>query len=465
MSKWAKIMLVGLILGYTVTMSYLSIRRHNAFASGYDLANMDQTVWETSRGNIFQLSGANGLVSRFNYHADIILVLIAPVYWVWNDVAALLTVQSLFLGLAALPIFLIAKKIWKNETQALLLAMVYLVNPGVMWINMYDFHGVSMAIFFTLMTVYFGLEKKWLWMYNMAVLAMMTKENVPLAMVMVGVGLMMYMREYKRGLVLIVMAVVWFVLTVFVVMPLSNEGKPHWVWEWYQKPTLSQDGELKKYADLFTNSDSIEYYDRLLRPWGYLPLLGLPWLVLSAPELAINSLSSQGQMKSIVMHYDSMIIPGLVLGVIFGLAFLKSRLKDEKWGSKLLFAPILFMLAFAAKENYFYSPLPTTRGHWKLMYNVGEDETRYANLLKTIPADASITASSPVRPHLTHRVHATNLPHGLETSDYVAIVEQNRLVGDHNTNDHDYNLARRLAIDEMYETVDNIGPFWLFKKK
>ena len=472
-----KVLLVILVLAYFGVMSYLSIRRHNAFFSSYDLANMDQVMWNTIKGgNFFQLSGADGLVSRFEYHADLILVLLSPIYLIWDDVRALLSIQSLFIGLGAVPIYLIAKFVLEKKWMALVIAGVYLINPGVMWTNMYDFHGESMAMFLVLMTLYLGLIKNWKWMFLTAILAMLTKENVPLVISAIGLFLMLGYREWQKGLMLILAGGIWFGVMVFGLMPYFSGGKEHWVWGWYEGSTDVKNRGLnlesivyliKKYTWNFTNSESVAYYKDLLKPWGFLPLLGLPWLLMTAPQLAINLLSSQGQMKSMVMHYDSMVVPGLVLGVIYGLFFVKLILEKLKIKSGIfLWGLLAVMVVMAVKQNYYYSPLPTTPSHWWPMYEVTEAEINFEKELKKIPPTASITASSEVRNHLTHRVMATNLPHGVGEVDYIAMVDHNRLMGDVEFKPFESELIRKISQgeEERYEFVYNQGQYWLFRK-
>ncbi|HAP37900.1 TPA: hypothetical protein DCQ19_03410 [Candidatus Shapirobacteria bacterium] len=466
--NWDKIILWGMVAGYGLLMSFLAIRRHNAFFSGYDLANMDQTIWNTIRGgNFFQLSGADGLVSRFQYHGDLILVILSPIYLIWNDVRALLTVQSVFIGLAAIPIYLIAFRILKNKLIALLIAGVYLINPGVMWTNMYDFHGESLAMFLVLMTFYWGLVKEWNWMYLAALLAMTTKENVPLVIGVIGLILFLVYKERAKGMILMILGAIWFVVVVFVVMPYFSGGQQHWVWGWYDSVETVEQSSWTKYIWNFTNSEKLKYYDDLLKPWGYLPILGIPWLIMAGPQLAINLLSSQGQMKSIVMHYDSMIIPGIVLALIFGFKYLQvitTKFKVNK--NVFLYLLSILMIFFAARQNYHYSPLPTTPSHWWPMYRVGVDEIDFEKELKKIPADASITASSEVRTHLTHREFATNLPHGVGEVDYIAMVDHNHLVGDVEVKPFEGELIRKIQSGEevRYKEIYHRGEYWLFKK-
>src|SRR5581483_637775 len=160
-SYWQFFILAILILLYTFAFSYFSILRHNAFASGFDLSNMDQTIWNTLHGRIFALTGTKGTISRFSIHADIILILLTPLYLIWDNVRTLLIFQSLSLALGAIPVYLLTFKLLKQKGLALLFVCIYFLNPGMQWVNIYDFHGVALAIPLVLSTFYFAYIKKW----------------------------------------------------------------------------------------------------------------------------------------------------------------------------------------------------------------------------------------------------------------------------------------------------------------
>jgi hypothetical protein len=97
---------------------------------------------------------------------------------------------------------------------------------------------------------------------------------------------------------------------------------------------------------------------------------------------------------------------------------------------------------------------------------VGVDEIDFEKELKKIPADASITASSEVRTHLTHREFATNLPHGVGEVDYIAMVDHNHLVGDVEIKPFEGELIRKIQSGEesRYKEIYHQGEYWLFKK-
>jgi len=83
---WEYVLLALLITIYAGVFTYYSIRRHEAFASSFDLANMDQTVWNTVNGRFFSLTTDYGSASRFSIHGDLILALISPLYLLWDNV-------------------------------------------------------------------------------------------------------------------------------------------------------------------------------------------------------------------------------------------------------------------------------------------------------------------------------------------------------------------------------------------
>jgi len=465
-----------MVLGYGVLMSYLSIRRYSAFAASYDLANADQTVWNTAYGKFFALTGRQVSVSRLQFHADFIFILLAPFYWLWNDVRMLLVLQSMLIGLGAVPIFLLARKVLKKEYAGLVLAVAYLLNPGVLWTNMYDFHGVSLVMPFLLFLFYFVYVKKWKWVWFFAVLSMMTKENVGLFVGMLGLGMVLLRKNIKQGLGLFLVGFFWFTFVSFVLIPRFSFVGEHWVMDWYSV-AKSRAMSVSSVADLYSfvksyffNGDSLIYYRKLLEPFAFLPLLGLPWLGMVGPELAINLLSSQGQMKSIVMHYDSVLVVGIMIGLIFGLKYLFWLIDKLLVGLKnkkeiLKVGVLLLILVATARSNYFYSPLPSTPGHWKLMYRVGEAEKEFEKMLRQIPEKDTITASSEVRNHLTHRLNAYNLPNGVEESDWIAMVDQNRLVGDYEMKDFEGALIDRLEKRDDFKLIFRQDHFWLFKRK
>ncbi len=470
--NWDKLILALMVGVYVVLFSYLSIRRHNAFFSGYDLANMDQVIWNSLHGRLFSLtSGELGTVSRLQFHADFILVLLAPLYLLWDNVRALLVFQSLALGLGAIPLYLIGKLVLKDKLLALGVVGLYLLNPGMQWTNMYDFHGVALAIPLLLGAFWAGISKKWRVFILFSFLAVLTKEEVSLLVAAMAGLFFLWSRkgkERKLNLLVGLGGVLWFGGIIFWLMPKFSVAGQHWAWEWFDGVGLGKTGkfEVSGFGFLLPRlREEKLYYRELLEPFGYLPLLGLPWLLLGLPEFVINMFSNQGQMRGVVMHYDSGLVPALAIASVFALFYLKRFLQflKIKWGSIVLLGLLLLAGVMGAKRAYFYSPTPVTPGHWRAMYQVGETEREFEKLLQSLPKDASIASSSEIRPHINHREFSYNLPAG-EEADYVAMLDKNRLVGDVNIKPYEKVLIEKLEVSEDYEKLYDENGFYLFKR-
>ena len=98
-----------MIASYVAWFSYASFRYHDLFlTNGFDFGIFDYMVWNNLHGNFF--SGLFiGEKSHLSLHFQLILLPLAPIYLIWPDAKALLFIQSLVLGLGALPIYWLAE--------------------------------------------------------------------------------------------------------------------------------------------------------------------------------------------------------------------------------------------------------------------------------------------------------------------------------------------------------------------
>lgn len=465
------------ILAYTVVFSYFSILRHNAFASGYDLANMDQTIWNSLQGRFFSFSQYGATMTRFTTHADIILVLLAPLYLIWNNVRMLLIFQSFVLALGAIPTYLIGKLILRSKPLAFLVVGIYLLNPGMQWTNIYDFHAVSMAIPLLLLVFYFGYTGKWRWYLIAALFAALTKEQVPLTIGSIGIALALLKRGKAVfiGPVTLLIGIVYSLSVILVVIPYFEVDGMYKYAPWYdgviqrikESKLIDVPGELIR--NYVMSPDALAYYRLLLTPFGLLPLFGLPiFLIIAGPELSIILLSYHAQMRSIMLHYDSVLVPGLVISSIYGIHWTRLliyRLIAHEKIRSVLFGFFLFSAsALILRFSYFHTPTPVSPTCWCRMYDVSEDDKAFAKLLETIPRDASVTASPEIRPHITHRRLAYTMPDATASADFIAIIDQNRLPGDYNPKGFELELMAVLDTSEQHELVKRIGHFSLYQR-
>ena len=87
-----RVLLWAAIAAYAGGYGALSLLRHRAFSTGrFDLGNMVQAVWSTAHGRPLEATTLTGeQFTRLGAHFDPILVLFAPLWWLWPHPGLLL---------------------------------------------------------------------------------------------------------------------------------------------------------------------------------------------------------------------------------------------------------------------------------------------------------------------------------------------------------------------------------------
>lgn len=470
------LIIIGICI-FTLTFSYLAIQKHNAFASGYDLGNMDQTLWNTLHGRFFSFTSGSSTVFRLATHADFFLILISPLYLIFSNVRTLLVFQAFALALGALPTYLIANNIFKNKNISLAFVLMYLQNPSIHWTSIYDFHSVAIAIPLLLFVFYFGLTNKWKLFLIFSFLAILTKENVALTVGVISLTLIFTNRRFfspKFGIVLFLIGLVYSFVMIKKVLPsFSQNGYMYGGWylevleriketSWYTVP-------VELIRNYILTPDALTYIYLLLRPFGFLSILGLPLLIISSPDLAINLLSDHAEMRSIMMHYDSAVIPGVVISAIYGayfwMIFVKKKTsRDDKLQKYIVHSPIAIATIASMVVFYRSSPIPNFPNCYCRIFDVSREDRLFEEVLSDLPIDASISASPEIRPHVSHREHSYTLPVATDSADFIAIITQNRMVGDYQPKKFELELIKILNTNNKYKLKNQIGSFYLYEK-
>lgn len=88
------------IFFFTTLYTLLSVIHRSRFDSfAYDLGIYDQIIWEYSRFKIPYSSIKEKII--FGDHFTPTLVLLAPLYWIWDSVSVLLVFQAFWVSLSA----------------------------------------------------------------------------------------------------------------------------------------------------------------------------------------------------------------------------------------------------------------------------------------------------------------------------------------------------------------------------
>jgi uncharacterized membrane protein len=417
----SRLVTIGLALsitGYVIFFTTQLCLHYYSFGSrALDLGNMGQAIWNTSQGRLFHQTNQPGLTNRLSLHVEPILIPISLLYHVYSGPETLFIVQTVVVGLGAIPVFALARLKLKNDGLALIFGLVYLMFPAIEAANLLDFHAVTLAPAFFLAAFYYletrRLKRFALW----AVLTAACKEDMTLPVLMLGLYAFFINRQRWVGGATVVFSGLWLSLAVFVIPPLfAGTGNIHW-----NRYDHLGDGALNIVMNVFLQPhlfldhlysvNAANYVRLLLTPTGFMALFNPITLLFALPSLGINLLSNFPPMqRANSLIYAAPIVPAILISSIYGLANLKgfvgqvsgvrchgptlSFLFNITLGSLILFATITYHYQFG------YLPGGGQYRGWEV---VTGHHRRVEAILAQIPDEAALSAQDRLNPHASGR--------------------------------------------------------------
>jgi uncharacterized membrane protein len=397
---------------------------------------MVQAVWATAHGHPLTITDLQGeQISRLAAHVDPVLVLFAPLWWMWPNPAMLLCVQAIAIALGAMPVFWLARKHLGSERAALGFSLAYLLYPAAQWLTLNEFHPVALAAPLLLFALWYLDEERLVPFALFAAAAALSKEEIPLVVAALGIWFALARRRPAAGTVIAVAGTAAAVLAIAVVIPSFNEGASSSFYGRYEEIGGSPGGILRTAVTDPGELLGVAFDERGLRYLAalLLPLAGL-WggsaLVLAAaPELAINLLSATPTQTSIHFHYTAGAIPALVGASILGAAALERR----RSGLAVPLAGVAVLATLVA--NWRLGPLPIWRElaggqkHEAYAIHVAAHDRVAARAVDLIPDDEAVSATNSLGAHLSARRRVLSFPH-VQDAEWVAADETKPGYGD-----------------------------------
>ncbi|GIK39820.1 MAG: hypothetical protein BroJett011_36530 [Chloroflexota bacterium] len=449
----------GLILLYIITFTWLAILRHASFdSSGFDLGIYDQVVWNTLHGRPFFYTTTGQPLLHLSNHASLILLLVAPFYLIHSGPETLLFLQTAAIALGGLPLFWLAREklgaddkkpqitqmaqmkeeksvksvksvvnFRSGDFAALSLLAAYLLFPTLQIVNLWDFHPPALAVGFFMAAFYYLVKRKWGWFLIWAILAMLCKEQLPLQVAFLGLAAIVMHRNWRLGLITIAIAMIYFFAIMVWIIPANSVTGDHLFIGFYAElgsspgeivfTTLTRPDIVLK---ILLQPSRLQYLFDVLTPFAYLPLLGLPVLLIGAPSFAINLLSGNTAMHDATgAQYGADVAPWLAWAALYGMVYLRqithhaSRITHQ---GAISYFPAVILLAVALPWQLFrgFSPLALDPPRWE----VTAHDRLAQRFIAQIPPEASIAAQGKLYPHLSNRLIAYQLP-DVHDAEYV----------------------------------------------
>ncbi len=440
--NWVLVTAIILIALYSITFSVLSIRHYDGLdTGGLDLGVFDQVIWNTSQGRLYQNTILSDSPNYIGKHLSLIPLLLAPLYRIWPDPRFLLIIQSVLLGLGALPVFWLAREKLENEFAAFVFAAAYLLSPALESANLNEFHSGSLSATFLLFAFYFFHriqvreekgnvrchgKQNYLWFAVFAVLAMGCKEDIPLLVAMMGLYILATRRHSKLGLATLSIAILWFWLALYVIIPRSDP-RGQWFFgrhflKWGDTPStialylLTHPQRVWEFLN--EGNKLVAYLYPLLAPLGFLSLLSPETFLLALPTFVINFLGGYwwlDQPTSFLKHYAAPAIPFVMISGIWGadrlVGWLENLFKIKRVWLTAALSSLVAILSLSLHYSYGLSPL--SKGF--IVPEVTPHDRLVNEFAKLIPLDASLITTYQLTPHLSQRRVIYQWPDVLDT--------------------------------------------------
>jgi uncharacterized membrane protein len=430
---------------FVAIFSALLFRKHAAFNTRtYDLARFDQAIWNTLHGRfLFSTIGNHSVLGN---HFSPLMALLSPLFLIWNDVRVLFLAQVI--GIAAAGLFLYGIVRVKHPRLALPFLVAFYLNPALHEITTFEFRRVALAVPFLAMALYaLTVRKRW-WMVLGLGLALLCKENVGFVVLMIGIYLSLSERDWKWGLPLIVVGAAWVIaVSLWVIPAFAPPGENAELYpQLYYFRALGD-----SYQEILSNVlhdplvlvrqmfdlERIRALGRLFLPLGLvLPFLAPEWALICLPTMAYMLLSDDPRLYRFEAWRLATVLPVLFAAAGVGLGRLSRR-----WAGYLT----MLLVGTTVVGYFWFSPAPFGGAYDASLYDVTEHHRLAAEIVKTIPADASVATQARYVPHLSHREHVYHYPWiviGVENTDYILL--------DRHSNPYPF------SPDELDEQIDNL---------
>lgn len=438
--------LLFILIGFAVLFASISFVNHFLFRTfGWDMAYFSKAVFDYSE---FRLNEYDIWWTDLKYtlgdHFEPIMFLIAPLRYVFGQYT-LLVVQMAAILFGGYGAFVFVRHRSDSAWLPHLAMIHYLGIWGVYSALSFDYHNnVVGAMFLPWVVHYFGkgnLKASAIFF----LLLLMSKENMALWGVFIGMGLLLHHRRDRRLAIaagsFAVFSGLYFIFAMKVVLPaFQPEGVEYKHFRYSVlgegfgdaiKTVLTRPLYALKMMYVNHEPDSphldgvkMELYRMIFLSGGFILLVRPKYLLMAIPIIGQKVFSDKAGAWGINSHYSIELVP-IISFAVFGW-LIKLRLRPLQYGLAILVTLVTLgstFYSFPKRLTPFYKrtnldifhPL-----HWK------QEDFSLATMhraLDMVPDDAPVSATNTVLPHLSMRDKAYMFPR-VDDAEYVLVLRE-----------------------------------------
>lgn len=387
--------------------SAISVYRHFRFGSTIDLATQTQTIWGYSHFEIIR-NTVIGIPNLLGDHFHPMLMVLAPLFWIWNSAGVLLVAQGVLLALAGVPIFL-----WGAERLGVVAGLAFQASFYLYWGILagvlFDFHHVVFGVVAVSWALYATVTRRNLLLAVSVLVAMLSREDVPLTLIGLGFYIFLVQRRFVLGAGLMVVNAAWFGLLLKVILPsLGGVAYRHWMYsELGGGPGTATLHVLRDPIDsvklLFTPAIKLRVWVASFGNWLFLPVLS-PLVLVALPAFFERFWNDGPDFWTFHMQYSMQAAPILAFAAVDGAARL-ARLWPARSPALVGTRVAITVLVASALLSVAVNPLSELG-----TYVSSETATDIQDCLDTIPSTASVAATQSLLSHLATRRQIYQIP-------------------------------------------------------
>ncbi len=417
-----------------------SLHRYFSFYASFDQGIFNQVFWNNLHGRFFQSSLSSSLSTnvihageipnvayhRLGQHFTPALLLWSPIYALFPSPVTLTVLQVTLITAAGIVLYFLAREYLEHPLSVIITASFYSAN-AVIGPTLSNFHDISQIPLF-MFTLLLAMEKRKWWLFGlMAVFILAVREDAGIELFGVGFYMIASKRFPRIGIATCVASFSYILILTNSIMPMfsADISKRFMLERFGQYANGNEASTLDIIWGMVSNPlrlivQLVTPFDRKIRYLigHWLPLAFIPavspasWMIAGFPLLKLFLGQGEGVL-AITIRYALTVVPGLFYGAILWWSqhpqVFKLRFRRFWIGCICL---SLFFTFTSNPNRSFYFMIPDSVKPW--VYVSLPEQWRHVSqirpLLAEIPADASVSATTYLVPHLSSRREILRLP-------------------------------------------------------
>ncbi len=378
-----------ILLFFFICYSILPIVKHFHYLSGYDLSVIDQATWKYAHfKNPISTTHVYFDTPIYFDHVEIIFLLIAPLYWIFDTVLTLIALQTVAVISSGFAVYLLAKHYKLKTIVSNALLITYLSFYGIQFAIWSDVHSIVFGIAFLSWFLYFLTKRNALYTYIFLILAITSKEDVALLTLLIST-IIFITQKNKTSLISAGISVTYLLVIFLIFFPMVLKGgyrfaNPH---------GILSDINIFYFVNTPDKQKAIFYS---FASFGFLPLLAPFYLIPFVADLGHyfvlgNAVVSSAQ--GLFAHYRSSVALLLSWPTIIAISKIKKL-------NSIGIALYLIVCAFAV-QYILHLPLSYLSKSW--FWSTPPEVNSINKIVSQISPSATIVTQNNIAVHLAHR--------------------------------------------------------------